>query len=51
MCPPHWRMVPRAIRAAVWVSWDRGTGAGTPAHRAAAKAAVRAVSRRLEDNR
>jgi hypothetical protein len=51
MCPGHWRRVPRAIQAAVWRSWDNGSGAGTGAHRAAVSAAIRAVNRQLEEDR
>lgn len=45
MCPRHWYQVPRPLRRAVWIAWNRGAGAGTPAHRAAMRAAVTAVSR------
>jgi hypothetical protein len=33
MCPRCWRLVPAAVRRAVWIAWRRGAGAGTPAHR------------------
>jgi hypothetical protein len=45
MCPDCWRLVPKPIRRAVWIAWNRGAGAGTPAHRAAMRAAIAAVSR------
>lgn len=45
MCPPHWAQVPKPIRRAVWIAWNRGAGAGTPAHLAAMRAAITAVSR------
>jgi hypothetical protein len=48
MCPEHWQLVPRAIQAAVWRYWDNGRGAGTPAHGAAADAAISAVNRQQE---
>ena len=43
MCPQHWYQVPKPLRKAVWVAWRRG--AGGPAHRAAMRAAIAAVSR------
>lgn len=45
MCPRHWYQVPTPIRRAVWIAWRRGAGAGTPAHRAAIRLAVAALSR------
>ena len=45
MCPACWYQVPKPIRAAVWRTWRRGAGAGTPAHRAAMTAAIAAVNR------
>jgi hypothetical protein len=45
MCPRCWSRVPKPVRRAVWIAWNRGAGAGTPAHRAAMAAAVGAVSR------
>jgi hypothetical protein len=47
MCQRHWFMVPAAIRRAVWNSWKNGEGAGTIAHRAAMKTAVRYVNDRI----
>lgn len=47
MCRPHWYMVPRPLRDAVWSAWDNGLGAGTAAHREAILAAVEAVNRKL----
>lgn len=49
MCPQHWWMVPRALRHAVWVAWKAGQGAGSPAHRAAIRAAINAVNKRVGD--
>ena len=45
MCPRCWRLVPTAVRRAVWLAWRRGAGAGTPAHRAAIRLAIAAVNR------
>ena len=45
MCPRCWRLVPAAVRRAVWIAWRRGAGAGTPAHRAAIRLAIAAVNR------
>jgi hypothetical protein len=45
ICPRHWRLVPAAVRRAVWIAWRRGTGAGTPAHRSAIRLAIAAVNR------
>ena len=45
MCPRHWYLVPKPLRRAVWIAWRRGAGAGSPAHRAAMRAAIAAVSR------
>ena len=47
MCPRHWRMVPGAIRAAVWNAWQDGAGAGTTQHAAAITAAIRSVNEKL----
>ena len=47
MCRPHWYMVPRPLRNAVYSAWADGRGAGTPAHRAAILAAIAAVDRKL----
>ena len=43
MCPRHWYQIPKPLRRAVWIAWNRGAGASTPAHRAAMKAAIAAV--------
>jgi hypothetical protein len=43
MCPRHWYLVPKPLRRAVWIAWRRG--AGSPAHRAAMRAAIAAVNR------
>ena len=45
MCAECWRLVPKPIRRAVYVAWNRGAGAGTPAHQAAMAAAIGAASR------
>jgi hypothetical protein len=45
LCPNHWYEVPKPLRRAVWIAWRRGTGAGSPAHRAAMLAAIAAVNR------
>ena len=45
MCPGHWHQVPEPIRRAVWIAWSRGTGAGSPAHKAAIGLAIAAVNR------
>ena len=45
MCPRHWHVVPKPLRKAVWIAWRHGAGAGSPAHRAAMRAAIAAVSR------
>ena len=37
--------VPKPRPKAVWIAWRHGAGAGTPAHRAAMRAAIAAVSR------
>jgi hypothetical protein len=47
MCRPHWYMVPKPLRNAVWSAWADGDGAGTPAHSAAILAAIEAVNRKL----
>ena len=43
----HWREVPKPVRRAVWIAWRRGAGAGTPAHRAAIRLAITALSRAI----
>ena len=45
MCPEHWRQVPKPIRRAVWITWNRGAGQGTLAHAAAIRATIAAVNR------
>jgi hypothetical protein len=45
MCPACWYRVPKPLRRALYVAWNRGAGAGTPAHRAAMRAAISAVRR------
>jgi hypothetical protein len=46
MCSSCWYRVPKPIRTAVWRTWKRGAGSGTPAHRAAMTAAIAAVNRK-----
>lgn len=45
MCPRHWYLVPKPMRRALYIAWSRGTGAGSPAHQAAMRAAIAAVNR------
>jgi hypothetical protein len=45
MCPAHWHQVPKPVRRAVWITWNRGKGVGTLAHFAAIRAAIAAVNR------
>lgn len=47
MCIEHWALVPRPLARAVYDTWKQGAGRGTPAHRAACLAAIRAVYRAL----
>jgi len=47
MCPACWGQVPRPVRRAVWIAWNCGASAGTPAHRAAIRLAVAAVRREV----
>jgi hypothetical protein len=47
MCPRHWAQVPKPVQRAVWITWDHGNGAGTPAHRAACRLAVSIVRREV----
>jgi hypothetical protein len=49
MCRQHWYMVPKPLREAVYAAWQDGAGAGSPAHRAAMKAATDAVDRKLAE--
>ncbi len=44
MCRPHWYQVPRPLRHTVWAAWR--SGAGTPAHTVAIRAAITAVQAR-----
>ena len=48
-CPPHWYMVPKPIRTAVWVTWADGAGQGTLAHCQAIRTAVAVVNRKLTE--
>ena len=45
MCPACWFLVPKPVRRAVWIAWNRGAGAGGPAHQAAMRAAIAAANR------
>jgi hypothetical protein len=45
MCPAHWYQVPKPVRRAVWITWNRGAGQGTLAHAAAIRLAIAAVNR------
>jgi hypothetical protein len=47
MCPAHWAQVPKPVRRAVWITWNHGTGAGAPTHRAATRLAVAIVRREV----
>jgi len=38
---------PKPVRRAVHIAWNRGAGAGTPAHRAAIRLAVAAARREV----
>ena len=45
MCAGHWRQVPKPIRRAFWITWNRLSCQGNLAHASAIRAAVAAVSR------
>jgi hypothetical protein len=45
ICPAHWHQVPKPIRRAAWIAWNRSQGAGSPAHAAAVRLAIAAVNR------
>ena len=47
MCPACWYCVPKPVRRAVYIAWNRGAGAGTAPHRAAIRLAVAAVRREV----
>ena len=47
MCAGCWAQVPKPVRRAVHIAWNRGAGAGTPAHRAAIRLAVAAARREV----
>jgi hypothetical protein len=47
MCSGCWYQVPKPVRRAVHIAWNRGAGAGAPAHRAAIRLAVAAVRREV----
>ena len=49
MCRPHWYLVPKPLRNAVWAAWAEGAGAGTLAHYEAIRAATAAVNRKLAE--
>lgn len=46
-CRPHWYMIPKPLRVAVWAAWRDGAGAGSPEHTAAITAAVKALNTKL----
>ena len=48
MCRPHWYMVPKPLRDAVYDAYRGGLGTGSPAHRAAVLDAIGAVNAKLE---
>ena len=48
MCAGCWRQVPGPLQKAVYAAWGKGRGALSPAHRAAMKAAIRAVNGEAE---
>lgn len=39
-CPQCWNTIPKPLRDAIWRSWNRGRGKGSPAHTAAIAAAA-----------
>ena len=39
-CRPHWYAIPKSLRDAVWRTYRRGLGAGSPEHTEAVLAAV-----------
>ena len=43
MCPTHWQLVPPKLKRALRQAWRGGQGAGTRAHRAAARACIGAA--------
>ena len=43
MCARHWQLVPAKLKRTLRQAWRGGRGAGTRAHRAAARACVRAA--------
>ena len=43
MCARHWQLVPAKLKRTLRQAWRSGRGAGTRAHRAAARACVRAA--------
>lgn len=47
LCAPHWRLVPPAMRRAVYTAYAHGLGLGSPELRDAHAAAVLAVNRQL----
>jgi hypothetical protein len=47
MCPACWGQVPKPVRRAVHIAWNRGAGAGSPAHQAAIRLPVAAVRREV----
>ena len=43
MCARHWQLVPPKLKRTLRQAWRSGQGAGTRAHRAAARACIRAA--------
>lgn len=47
MCAPHWHMVPPALQAAVWATYNHGAGIGTAELVEAQQDAIDAVNGKL----
>jgi hypothetical protein len=47
MCAPHWYMVPKPLRKALYGAWRGGNGAGSEAHVAAMRSCIHSVEQRL----
>ena len=44
MCPLHWRLVPCALKRAVYRAWQDGAGAGSREHQTAIRACIDTVT-------
>ena len=44
LCWSDWRRVPADLQQGLYATWDRGRGAGTPAHAAAMRACIDAAN-------